>query len=202
MLGQFAPHTTRRMVPVRLIQTGLWQWMQGTGIERFELLRMPHEWVLRGTIIASAEAGPAEARYEILCDDSWQTRRADISLRDETAERVLQVTIEDGEWYANGRVNETVAGCRDIDLEWSPSTNTIPIRRLRLPIGERSGPLIAAWVRFPQLTLQPLLQEYEHISELHYRYSSNAGQFVAEIVVDEEGMVLNYEGLWQRAAAK
>src|SRR5262245_26475969 len=45
------------MFPVsRLIQTGPWRWMQGTGIERFELLRMPNEWVLRGTIIASAEA--------------------------------------------------------------------------------------------------------------------------------------------------
>jgi hypothetical protein len=185
-----------------LIQTGLWQWMQRAGIERFELLRMAREWVLRGAIIASAESGPAEARYEILCDDSWQTRRADISLRDGTAERSLQVTVGDGRWYANGRMHESLAGCRDIDLEWSPSTNTIPLRRLRLPIGETSGPLIAAWVRFPHLTLQPLVQEYERISELHYRYSSNGGKFVAEIVVDEEGLVLNYEGLWQRAAAK
>ena len=182
----------------RLIQTGLWRWLQSTGIERFELLRMPHQWVLRGTIVAFAEAGPAEARYEIVCDDSWQTERADISLRDGTAERSLQVTVEDGQWYVNGRMTESLEGCRDIDLEWSPSTNTIPIRRLRLPIGETSGPLIAAWVRFPDLTLQPLPQEYERISELHYRYSSNGGKFVAEIVVDAEGLVLNYEGLWRR----
>jgi len=171
---------------------------QGTGIERFELLRMPHEWVLRGTIIASAEAGPAEARYEIVCDDSCHTRRAHVSLRDGTAERSLQVTVEDGQWYVNGRMNESLEGCQDIDLEWSPSTNTIPIRRLRLPIEETSGPLIAAWVRFPDLTLQPLAQEYERISELHYRYSSNGGKFLAEIVVDAEGLVLNYEGLWRR----
>jgi len=186
------------LVP-QLIQTGLWYWMQSTGIERFELFRLLGEWMLRGTIVvASAKAGPAEARYEIVCDDSWQTRRADISLRDGTAERSLQVTVEDGQWYVNGRMTESLEGCRDIDLEWSPSTNTIPIRRLRLPIGETSGPLLAAWVRFPDLTLQPLPQEYERISELHYRYSSNGGKFVAEIVVDAEGLVLNYEGLWRR----
>ena len=201
MLGGSPYPTHGEWVPVCLIQTGLWRWMQGTGIERFELLRMPHQWVLRGTIVAWAE-GPVEARYEILCDDSWQTRRADISLRDGTTERILQVTVEDGQWYANGHMNEPLAGCRDIDLEWSPSTNTIPIRRLRLPIGERSGPLIAAWVRFPHLALQPLPQEYERTSELQYRYSSNAGKFMAEIVVDEDGLVLNYEGLWQRVAAK
>ena len=74
-----------------LIQTGLWYWMQSTGIERFELVRLLHEWMLRGTIVvASAKAGPAEARYEIVCDDSWQTRRTDIFLRDGTAERSLQ----------------------------------------------------------------------------------------------------------------
>ena len=34
--------------------------------------------------------------------------------------------------------------------------------------------------------------------EYRYRYSSDAGKFIAEIVVDEECLVLNYEGLWQR----
>jgi hypothetical protein len=163
---------------------------------------MPHEWMLRGTIVASAEGGPAEARYEVLCDDSWQTKRADISFRDGTGERVLQVAVADGRWYANGRTNETVAGCTDIDLEWSPSTNTIPIQRLGLAVGQRSGPVIAAWIRFPCLTLQPLRQEYERTSERHYRYISDGGKFVAEISVDEEGLVLNYEGFWRRASAK
>jgi len=70
------------MVPVsQFIQTGLSYWMQSTGIEPFEL-GLLHEWVLRGTIVvASPKAGPAEARCEIVCDDSWQ-RRTDISLRD------------------------------------------------------------------------------------------------------------------------
>jgi hypothetical protein len=195
--------SARRRIPVaHLIQMGLWRWIKSPGLERFELLRMPHEWLLRGTIVALAEGAPAEARYEVLCDDSWQTRRANISFRDGTDERLLQLTVEDGQWCANGRTQEAVAGCTDIDLEWSPSTNTITIRRLRLAVGERSGPVIASWVRFPSLTLQSLLQEYERTSERNYRYISDGGAFVAEIAVDEEGMVLNYEGLWQREIEK
>jgi hypothetical protein len=158
--------------------------------------------MLRGTIVTLAEGGPAEARYEVVCDESWHTKRADISFRDARGERALRVALEDGQWYANGRLNEALTGCTDIDLEWSPSTNTVPIRRLNLAVGERSGLVKAAWVRFPDLTLQPLPQEYERISEWRYQYSSAGGEFVAEIAVDEDGLALNYEGFWQRVVAK
>lgn len=181
-----------------IIQTGLWRWVNSTGLERFELVRIPQEWMLRGTILVSGESGPTEARYEVVCDNAWNTKRAHVSLRDGADERVLRVTVEDGKWYVNEHVNDSVTECMDIDLEWSPSTNTLPIRRLHLAVGEKSGPVLAAWVRFPSLAVQPLLQEYERISDRIYRYKSSGGKFVAEIAVDEEGLVVNYGGLWQR----
>jgi len=149
-----------------------------------------------------AEQAAAEARYEVVCDERWHTRRADISLRDRRGERVLEVVVENDRWYENGRTNEKVTGCLDIDLEWSPSTNTIPIRRLRLAVGQKSGPVTAAWVRFPDLRLQPLPQEYERTSSRCYRYSSRLGEFVADITVDEEGLAVNYEGFWQRTGTR
>lgn len=68
-------------------------------------------------------------------------------------------------------------GAIDIDLGWSPSTNTLPIKRLNLEIGQSSGELIAAWVRFPELTLQPLPQEHIRLAERQYRYSSRGSAF-------------------------
>ncbi|HEU4415883.1 MAG TPA: putative glycolipid-binding domain-containing protein, partial [Candidatus Angelobacter sp.] len=137
----------------QLIGSGLWQWLQGTGLERFELLRSGEEWIMRGVILVSGEAGSTEARYELACDEQWHTRRANISLLDGRGERSLEITVADGRWFENGRENQTVQGAVDIDLGWSPSTNTLPIRRLRMEIGQSSGPLTAAWVRFPELTL-------------------------------------------------
>ncbi|HEX4643918.1 MAG TPA: putative glycolipid-binding domain-containing protein [Candidatus Acidoferrales bacterium] len=176
--------------------------MKSTGLERFEFLRGEQEWILHGTIIMMAEGIPIEARYEAVCDDSWRTKRADISLRDNSGERSLKIVVVDGRWFANGRCHESITSCADIDLEWSPSTNTLPIRRLNLAVGEKSGPIIAAWVRFPSLQLQPLSQQYERISKSRYQYVSNGGAFVAGLEVDEEGLVTDYEGLWQREAAK
>jgi hypothetical protein len=92
-------------------------------------------------------------------------------------------------------------GALDIDLGWSPSTNTLPIRRLGLEIGQTSGEFIAAWVRFPDLTLQPLPQEYVRLADRQYRYSSRSGAFVANLLVDDDDLVLDYEGFWQRVEA-
>lgn len=175
--------------------------MKGTGSERFELLRAGLDWILRGTISVIAEEIPTEVGYEVICDDLWRTRLANVLLREKSGERSLNVVVENGRWYANGRCNETISGCTDIDLEWSPSTNTLPIRRLNLAVSERSDPIIAAWVRFPNLELQPLSQVYERVSERRYRYVSNGGAFVAGLAVDPEGIVIDYEGLWQRQAA-
>jgi hypothetical protein len=78
-------------------------------------------------------------------------------------------------------------------------TNTLPIRRLAPAIGE-SIDVTAAWVRFPELTLEPLPQRYTRLSERRYRYESNGGAFVAELEVDDAGLVITYEGGWERVA--
>jgi hypothetical protein len=180
------------------VRTGLWQRIQGTGLERFELIRIPDGWALRGTILALDEQGPAQADYEIFCDAGWRTRRADVSLRGAAGERSLRLTVEGYRWTVNGTELETVRGCIDIDLGWSPSTNTLPIRRLGLAVGEKSGTITAAWVRFPELTVEPLPQEYERLAERRYQYSSRGGAFAAELGVDEDDLVIDYEGIWRR----
>lgn len=182
----------------QLVSSGLWQWLQGTGLERFELVHNDTQWMLRGTILAFAGNAAAEARYEVVCDAGWRTMHAQVSLLSSGRERKLDIRAEDGRWHANGREMESVRGAADIDLGWSPSTNTLPIRRLNLGIGEKSGEIVAAWVRFPELALEPLSQEYERLSERTYRYSSRGGAFTAELLVDENGLVLEYGGFWKR----
>jgi hypothetical protein len=58
----------------------------------------------------------------------------------------------------------------------------------------------AAWLRFPELTLEPLSQRYVRLDERRYRYESQGGSFVAELEVDDLGLVVHYEGGWQRVA--
>ncbi len=74
----------------------------------------------------------------------------------------------------------------------------LPIRRLALATGE-SRDVSAVWVRFPSLAVERLEQTYERLEERRYRYRS--GSFTAELVVDDDGMVLQYGVDWKVVAA-
>jgi hypothetical protein len=86
-----------------------------------------------------------------------------------------------------------------VDLAVTPSTNTLPIRRLDLAVGEGRD-VVAAWVRFPGLTIEPLPQRYVRIAEHQYRYESRGGEFTAELEVDTLGVVVRYGSFWERVA--
>jgi hypothetical protein len=183
---------------VKIVKQVLWQWVQRPGLERCELLRDGSHWVLRGTILGYAGAGPAEARYEVRCDDQWNTETTTVSIADDRGERAVRVARADGRWSVDGIPAPHLDICRDIDLGWSPSTNTVAIRRLNLAVGGRSEPLTMAWVRFPELTVELLPQAYERLDTLVYRYESRGGGFRADLTVDEEALVIDYEGIWKR----
>ena len=108
----------------------------------------------------------------------------------------IAITVAGPRWTLNGVEESTVEGCIDLDLNFSPATNLLPIRRLKLAIGEQ-GEVKAAWLRFPGFRLELLPQVYTRLDELTYRYSSDGGSFVRDLTVNDVGFVTDYPGLWQ-----
>jgi hypothetical protein len=96
----------------------------------------------------------------------------------------------------NGTEWGEVSDCIDIDLNFSPSTNLLPIRRLDLGVGEQAG-VQAAWLRFPSFKLERLDQIYRRVDATKYRYESANGTFVTEIEVNETGLVTLYPNFWE-----
>ena len=60
--------------------------------------------------------------------------------------------------------------------------------------------IAVAWVRFPSLDIVRARQSYERLSGRTYRYRSLGSGFTAEIDVDEIGLTVRYEGIWERVA--
>ena len=107
----------------------------------------------------------------------------------------LVVSVDGGRWSLNGADCPAVAGCIDIDLGFSPSTNLLPIRRLSLAVGE-SADVRAAWLPFPALAFEVLSQVYRREGPTTYHYESAGGVFVRTLEVDVAGFVTQYPGIW------
>jgi uncharacterized protein len=156
---------------------------------------------LNGTIIAAHENQPLELRYHILCDVNWKTREVTIEQRHGFTEVSLKLLAHDGVWskVGPGQLSELI-GSIDVDIEFTPATNALPINRLGLAVGE-SAEIQAAWIRIPTLAIFPAKQRYERLSESKYRYTSIASGFQAEIEVDRFGLPIRYGSIWEKIAA-
>jgi hypothetical protein len=144
--------------------------------------------------------GPFRLSYRLIWDQSWRLREAELAVATERGIRSLSlVTDGQGRWqHGDGRVIDELDGCLDIDIWPTPFTNTFPIRREPMAVGERRQ-FRMAWVFAPDLTVQPQQQAYTRLADRLYLFENLDGSgFRAELRVDEDGIVLDYPDLFRR----
>jgi uncharacterized protein len=178
----------------------LWRRLDRPGHESAYLFFQTPHWHLEGCAVFAHEGKPCQLDYQITCDSRWHTLSANIVgwVGDKTIQIELAVT-PDKRWQLNKADQPEVAGCIDLDLNFSPSTNLLPIRRLDLAVGQQAE-VQAAWLRFPSFTLERLIQIYRRVDETRYRYESGGGNFITELDVDQTGFVTNYPDIWRAEA--
>jgi hypothetical protein len=182
-----------------LNQTIIWRRLDEPGHEFAQLFFEDNVWRLSGTAIFAfgrPQRRPVRLDYLVICNADWQTRSASVSgwVGDETV--CIDISVDEARrWRLNGVEVSAVEGCLDIDLNFSPATNLLPIRRLRLNVGDEVA-ATAAWLRFPDFRLEPLAQSYRRISGAGYCYESGGGEFVTQLSVNEVGFVTSYPNLW------
>jgi uncharacterized protein len=194
------------------VRTVLWQRIDSPGSEWCALEREPEGWRVRGIVLAAVDTVPVLVQYAVVLASDWSTRAVEIVMRsgDASQPRELRLTVDPEQRWQIEREpapdtsmpqDDLMAlhGLTDVDLGITPATNTLPIRRLDPAIGEAVA-VTATWVRFPELTIEPLPQRYIRLADRRYRYESAGGAFIAEIEVDDLGLVTRYEGGWQRVA--
>jgi hypothetical protein len=199
--------------PNRAVRTVLWQRIDSPGSEWCTLEREPGDWRLRGIVLTEVATAPVLVHYAVALAADWSTRAVEIAMRAGNAikpQELRLIVSPEQRWQIEREPTldpsipqddlKALHGLTDVDLGFSPLTNTLPIRRLDPAVGE-SVAVTAAWVRFPELTIEPLPQTYTRLAERRYRYESARGAFVAEIEVDDLGLVTAYEGGWRRIAA-
>lgn len=175
----------------------LWRRVDRPGHESARVSPGAAGWELAGTAVFAHEGKACGFNYTIACDREWRTKSADVvGWLGADAVRVNALVGEDGRWRVDGVDIPEIAGCVDVDLNFSPSTNLLPIRRLDLAVGEEKE-VRAAWLPFPSFRFEPLEQTYRRLAEGRYVYRSAGGRFERELDVDGNGFVLRYPGFWE-----
>lgn len=175
----------------------LWRKLDSPGHEACRLFLLDSQWHLTGTAVFSHQQEPCRLEYLVVCDSDWRAMHGKVAGWLGSTAIGIELTVDsDCQWKLNGVARPEVSGCIDLDLNFSPSTNLLPIRRLGLALGQ-SAEIRAAWLRFPDFELEPMPQLYRRLGESSYRFESENGRFAADLKVDPSGFVTSYPGLWQ-----
>lgn len=155
--------------------------------EEFTLASTDTGYRLTGAVRVIREETPIEIAYRVDCAPDWTTRSAMVEIP--ALEIDLRLWLDAGSWTVDGEHRPDLDGCIDVDLGWTPATNTLPIRRLDIG-ADVSQTIRAAWLRWPELVVLPSDQTYTRRSDRVWTYAS--GEFSAELEVDEHGVVVDY----------
>ncbi len=174
----------------------LWRRIDTKGHEAARVYGDDDGWYLDGAAIFLHDGSPCRLEYLVECDLDWRTTSATIDgwVGDDVIEHEITVS-ETGIWYLNDQEIKDVEGCVDIDLNFSPITNLLPLRRLDLKPGE-SKSVGAAWLRFPTFELERLDQTYTRLDDSTVKYESRDAAFVRTLRVNSAGLVLEYPDFW------
>jgi hypothetical protein len=177
--------------------TIIWRRLDRPGHESARVFHRGCNWYLDGTAVFVHDGQPCRLDYLLECDSKWQTQAGRISgwVGNEIIDLSVSVDQEH-RWRLSDTECAIVKDCIDLDLNFSPSTNLLPIRRLNLDVGQ-DATVLAAWLRFPSFRLEPLEQTYRRIDKSTYQYESAGGNFIAQLEVNDARLVTHYPNFWR-----
>ncbi|MBO0848862.1 MAG: putative glycolipid-binding domain-containing protein [Pseudonocardia sp.] len=184
-----------------------WQADGSRGLESARVLLGDGGMRALGRMVRAPLDAPAfTASYRLFVDEQGVLAR--LSVTSATAERERNLTLnhtEDGYWLLDtgaGGSRAEFDGALDVDLQYSPLYNALPIRRTRLHREPVDHQLPIVFVSLPTLEVELASQRYRTLSTLDSDgravVSFSWETFAADIVVDTDGMVIEYPGLANR----
>ena len=157
--------------------------------------------VADSSLLAVDEDGkPFRLAYRLQWDDAGLLQQAELKAVKGTQVRSLSLQADGrGHWVnSQGEQLSHLHGCVDIDIWPTPLTNSFPIWRSHLQIGQRQEYKMA-WVSAPDLEVVAKPQAYTRLDERRYLFESLDGTgFKASLPVDQDGFVTDYPELFRR----
>lgn len=177
-----------------------WRRTDIEGLERLELDSGPDGVRAVSTVLCQGGGG-FRLDHSWRLDSGWQVQTAVVERWNAEGHGVLRLERAGTGWRVNGKARPDLDGAAEPDLSVTPFCNTFPIRRTPEVVGE-SLPLDTAFIDGPALTVSRSSQRYDRQGPGRLRYVDLGlfAGFEADLLVDDDGLVVRYEHLFERIA--
>ena len=138
--------------------------------------------------------------YRIITSPSWEVTSFELTTQvfDKRKSYGYQSDGK-GAWTCDGKPCPEFSGCIDVDIPLTPFTNTLPIRRLQLEVGQTQE-IRVLYLDVLAREFKPVRQKYHRLSGSQYQYENVPNDFEAVITVDGDGLVVDYPELFTRTS--
>lgn len=175
-----------------------WHRKDVEGLERLELAIGP-EGITAASTVLCLEAGGFRLDHHWRLGLDWRVQSARIERWSAQGHGTLYVERSGTGWKVDGHLRPDLEGAEEPDLSVTPFCNTFLIRR----VPEADGASLTrdtVFINGPALTVARSRQRYDRQGLRRLRYADLGlfAGFEADLTVDETGLVLSYEGLFDR----
>jgi uncharacterized protein len=179
----------------------MWASLESPGWEHVRIDDGHPEWNVFDSMLVRVDGGQIRrGGYTLILDKAWRTLELRLMVEQSPGNMTALhfLASGDGMWTdADGRHLPEFDGCIDVDIQWTPLTNTLPIRRMRLTPGQEES-ISVVYIPLPSLEIGVAQQRYVGLDKGHARFESVASGFTRDIAIDEEGFVVDYPNLFRR----
>ncbi|QYO62471.1 putative glycolipid-binding domain-containing protein [Leptolyngbya sp. 7M] len=183
-------------------RTVMWMQWNNLGMEQLHIENNQNGIMADSVVVGVKDGKPFRTRYQIDTDQDWQVRNLQIELLNAGGTRLTIRSDKEGQWWQNSdQPIPKLGGCLDVDLSATPFTNTLAIRRLALQPGD-SCDLTVVYVAVPEMQVRAVPQRYTCL-EINsqggiYRYEALTRNFSVDLLVDRDGLVIEYPQTFRR----
>ena len=177
-----------------------WRRTDIEGLERLELAIEPEGVTATSTVIC-LEGGGFRLDHCWQLDAEWRAQFVTVERWNSQGHGILRLERAGAGWRVDGVPRLDLEGAEEPDLSVTPFCNTLPIRRTPEGAGA-SLTLDTALIDGPALTVARSTQRYDRQGPGRLRYVDLglSRGFEADLVVDDSGLVLRYEHLFERVS--
>ena len=178
-----------------------WQALYTTGLEHAHVEKYEQQIRVDGLVIGIENNVPFRVRYKILTDERGHVTSVQVIDLTGGLPDVYYASNGQGTWVDKvGKPHPVFEGCIDVDITVTPFTNTLPISRMNMQVGETREFSMVYIQPTEKMSVVRAEQRYTCLSQTDqnaiYRFQQD--DFQADITVDQHGLVVEYPELFTR----